>query len=281
MIHLLQKLFIIIAVCGAYQSAFAKSAELNLYPTRIVLENNENTATMALKNTGDATGNYRIEVINMSMSETGSIDEVPDEKAEFSAKRMLRISPRSINLGSNQDQNIRIMIRKPQGAEDGEYRAHIKVTMTDDNVAEGGGPRADGDTNSIGITIKAHLTLVVPIIIRYGKTSYTTQITDATYHVATLEGGQKVPTVDMGMSRTGNRSTMGDIDITYIDPQGKKTVVKHLAGIPIYRPLEHRKISLPLDIPEGVTIGKGTLHITYRAQEEEKNVLLSEKDITL
>lgn len=269
----------VIAACSYIFPAHAKQAQLLLYPTRLVLENNESTATLGLKNSGDGTGAYRIELIEMAMKEEGNTVEVKDEEAQFSAKRLLRISPRSITLEPGQDQNIRIMIRKPRTLEDGEYRSHLKVSMIEDNVGgDMGGPQAG---KGVGIQVKTRLALVIPIIIRHGKMDYSVKITDAKFHYDLGESGQKVPYVDISFLRAGNRSSMGDLDITYTDPQNNKHLVKHLAGIPVYRPTERRKITVPLDVPEGITIGKGSLHISYKAQEAENSEMIAESDFPL
>lgn len=255
----------------------AKQAQALLYPTRLVLEHGEHTAIFGIKNTGNATGGYRVELVDMHMREDGTVEQLIEGQNEpFSLKRFVRISPRSITLEPGQDQNIRIMIRSAENLEPGEYRTHIKVTLVDNNLDNKGESAKDQPTKDITVVIKPRLSLIVPLIIRYGKTFYSTTIEKASIRYVSSSNGQKIPYADLLLTRTGNRSSMGNIDIEYRNEQGKSYLLKHLVGLPIYRPTERREISLPLEVPAGMVLKKGSLHITYRAQESEGGGLLAE-----
>lgn len=261
---------------------WAKQAQALLYPTRLILEHGERTATFGIKNTGNATGGYRVELVDMHMGEEGNVEQLErDQKEPFSAKDFIRISPRSITLAPGQDQNIRIMSRAPKNIEAGEYRTHIKVTLVENNLDDSGDATPKSASKDVSITIKPRLSLIVPLIIRYGETHYTATIESAFIRYAKNEKGKTFPYADIVLTRQGNRSSMGDIDVEYIDEHGKKYMLKHLTGLPVYRPTERRKISLPLDIPPEVVMSKGTLHITYRAQAAEGSVILAEGTFTL
>ena len=272
--------FSLIISCSTH--AEAKQAQVLLYPTRLVLENNERNAVFGIKNTGNATGGYRVELVDMHMGEEGSVEQLKAEQTEpFSARKFIRISPRSITLEPGQDQNIRILIRSPESLEAGEYRTHVKVTLVENNLYAREEEAKDSPTKDITVTIKPRLSLIVPLIIRHGETRYSTTIEKASVRYVIDAKGKKSPYADLVLTRKGNRSSMGDIDIDYINEQGKRYKIKHLVGLPIYRPTERRKISLPLEVPSGLVIGKGTLHITYRAQESEGGAVLAEGTFTL
>jgi len=270
---------IIILTVLAIPHKVSAAAELLLYPTRIILDDSDNIATIGLKNSGNATGNYRVDLVDMDMKEQGS-SVIMDKDAviPYSAIKMLRISPRSVTLEPNSNQNIRLMVRKPKNLEDGEYRSHLRITMVNDNVGEN---LPVPKEHAMGIQVKARLATIIPIIIRHGKTFYDIKITAAKIRYETSENGQKTPFIDINFLRTGNRSSMGDIDVTYTNPSGKQYVIKHIAGVAIYRSTERRKVSLAPDIPAGVALTTGTLHITYHAQESEDRKLLAEGDFPL
>ncbi len=261
--------------------AVAGQAQALLYPTRLVLANDEHTATLGIKNTGTATGGYRVELVDMHMQEEGSVVQLkPEETEPFSAKKFIRISPRSISLGAGESQNIRILVRAPDDLEAGEYRTHIKVMLVNDNLDGTGLDTTQEPPKDVRVVVKPRLSLVIPLIIRRGKTSYSTAIESATLRYIPNTTGKK-PYIDLLLTRTGNRSSMGNIAIDYTDKNGKTYPLKRLAGLPIYRPTTRRRISLPLDIPPGLTLGKGTLHVTYRAQAAAGGGLLAEGDFPL
>jgi hypothetical protein len=274
-------LLAVMFLCLAPSLTYAKQAQFLLYPTRLVLENGERTASVSLKNNGDATGTYRAEMVEMIMSETTITEGAPDEETPFSAKKLIRISPRSITLAPGEEQNIRLVLRVPSNTEDGEYRSHLKVTMTDDNVEPVVNDEATAGQKGVAISIKPRLALVIPVIIRHGQTNYKITVANAKLHYEKDETGKNLPYVDVTLLREGNRSSMGDIDVNYINEAGKSFLVKHLAGIPVYRPTERRTVTMQLDTPSNLTIGKGTLHITYKAQEKEGGGVIAEAKFPL
>jgi hypothetical protein len=268
-------IFLILSPCAAC----AGSAQIVLFPTRIVLEKNERTAALGLKNTGDAAGNYRIELVDLKMTADGDIKPLPEsENDPYSLKKMMRVSPRSVTLEGGQEQSIRLMIQKPRDLADGEYRSHLKVTMVDSNAGSNAAKAAPD--KGLGVSIKARVSMSIPIIIRYGKTDYAMKLSAPRYYSHRDDEGKTTPYVDVTLHRTGNRSSMGDLTVIYTDKNGKSRMVKQLAGVPVYRGADQRKVSLPLDISGGA-IGKGTLTIRYKTQEKEGTILLAETTINL
>jgi P pilus assembly chaperone PapD len=257
-------------------SCYASQPQLLLYPTRLVLDSNEHSASVILKNTGNGIGDYKISFTDMVMPEAGAVREAAkDEEVKFSAKSFLRLSPRSVTLQADEEQNIRIMVRKPANLEAGEYRTHLKVMMTD-NVEN-----KPISSKNLSVTVRPQLALVMPIIIRYGNPQYKVSIVDAKLKYEPQENGTKKPFAYITFIREGNRSCMGDITITYIDQQGKNHIIKNIAGIPIYRPTEKRIVNLDLDVPDGVKINGGKLNIVYRAQEKEGGKILAEANFNI
>jgi len=101
-------------------------AELMLNPTRVVLAKNQRAAQVELINNGEEPATYRISLVNRRMSETGEFSQVtqPDAGEQF-ADAMLAYSPRQITLVPGTAQVVRVMLRKPDGLADGEYRSHL------------------------------------------------------------------------------------------------------------------------------------------------------------
>lgn len=258
------------AILGKAQ---AQQAQTVLIPTRVVLEKGERSATVIIKNSGNATGLYRIELEDKQMPETGILQTLEEGKDPYSIIPMVRISPRRVTLDPGEDQRIRLMIRKPKNLEDGEYRSHLKVLLADSNVS-GGTIRKKQKNVQVGVGTR--LAVSIPVILRHGKTSQS-----VTMDEAGIRRQGKHILLDLAMSRTGNRSSFGDIKVVYTDQKGVSNIVKFHPGIAIYRGTDKRRISLPLDIPDGVVLGKGTLKISYIAQEKDGGILIAEKDIIL
>jgi len=232
------------------------------------MDKGDRFATVSIKNTGDASGQYTIETVDMMMEETGNIREAnPDEPVEFSAKEMVRVSPRSMTLAPGEFQNIRVLVRKPAGLADGEYRTHIKVRMLNDNVEAS---EADAATQK-GIQVKTNLVLVIPAIIRHGETSYTVKLTGAKLVNDPLT---KSVSVQLYINRDGNRSSMGDLRVSQAS-DGKEIEIGTLAGVPVYRPNARRMVSVPLNAPPA----SGKIKISYSKQEKEGGGVLAETSV--
>ncbi|MEZ0260435.1 MAG: hypothetical protein ACAH80_05455 [Alphaproteobacteria bacterium] len=247
-------------------AAFAKNAEIMLLPTRVVMEKNDRQGTIVIKNTGDATGNFTIELVDMKMLENGNV--VPyetGEEAQFSATKLIHIAPKSMTLKAGETQNVRLLLRKPETLEPGEYRTHLRVRLVDEN-ADAPSPGANA-----GIQVKANLVIVIPIIVRQGATSLAMNIESPRL----TRDNRGNASVEMYLLREGNRSSMGDITVTC-----GQQVVKTFMGIAVYRPTTRRFVSVPLDeTPKGLDPSSCNLGISYVAQQKEGGGKLAETQL--
>ncbi len=248
-------------------TAFAKNAEIMLLPTRVVMEKNDRQGTIVIKNTGDATGNFTIELVDMKMLETGIV--VPydaGETAQFSATSLIHIAPKSMTLKPGETQNVRLLLRKPETLEPGEYRTHLRVRLVDENAD------VQDPGKETGIQVKANLVIIIPIIVRHGATTLSMNIDSP--RLARDSSG--TPIVEMYLAREGNRSSMGDITISC-----GQQVVKVFQGVAVYRPTSRRFISIPLDeTPKGVDPSSCNLGISYVAQQKEGGGKLAETKLS-
>jgi len=128
------------------------------------------------------------------------------------------------------------------------------------------------------IAVKANLVIIIPVIVRHGATTLSMGIADARLS----HDAKGVPSVDMYLTREGNRSSMGDISVTYIPQGGAPQLIKAFRGVAVYRPIPRRFISVPLDeTPKGVSLAHGRLDIVYAAQEKEGGETLAETQLAL
>ena len=260
---------------------YAKQASLMLYPTRFVLDERQRNVSVDIINKGDARGSYRIELIDMKMPENTAIRQIgKDEIDPYSLRKFTRISPRRAVLKPNEIQKVRILIRRPKDLPDGEYRSHLKVTLTETDLDKVESNSAD---KNMSITIKPRLAFTIPIIFRQGNTVNKVAIEQAkvTYHKD--DSDKNKPMLDILFSHEGTRSAMGDINVIHTDNKGVDTTVNFFPGVAIYRTTPRRLVSVPLSVPENVNISKGKLHITYssRVDNESSNLIMAEKVLDL
>jgi P pilus assembly chaperone PapD len=256
-------------------AAHANRAEVMMLPPRVVMENNDRFSTIVIRNIGDATGDFTVGLQEMKMLETGMVVPLdPGETPQYSAMPYLHITPRSMTLKPGETQKVRLMVRVPENLEPGEYRTHAYVRLVNDN--------ADAPANQAGkdavIAVKANLVIIIPVIVRHSATTLSMGIADAKLS----HDAKGMPSVDMYLTREGNRSSMGDISVTYIPQGGAPQLIKAFRGVAVYRPIPRRFISVPLDeTPKGVSLTRGRLDIVYTAQEKEGGKTLAEAQLAL
>ncbi len=268
----------IVFVIGA-MPASAKNADLLLSPTRVVLENGKRYATVIVKNTGDGVGRYVLEMVDSDMQGNGGIKILdPGVKAANSALDIVSIAPHTMTLKPDEYQMVRILVKSMSDLPDGEYRSHLSVRITEADLdLDNNKPNVP---NSTSVVPKAKLATIIPVIVRKGDTNYTVTIDDAKLVMGGADG-QSQPQILMNMSFSGNRSLLGDVKVTHVAPNGIETQLAFFRGIGIYREVSKRVQTVPLDnIPLGLNIHNGTLHVALMSQENEGSKVLAEKVIT-
>jgi hypothetical protein len=274
-------LFLAAAVLCPRLSWAGQRAEVMMLPTRVVMENKDRYTTVVIKNTGDATGDFSVTMIDMAMHEDGMVVPLEEGKKDpYSAIPYLRVAPKSMTLKPGAAQNVRIMLRKPEGLEPGEYRSHMLVKIENDNVEASQHPKegAAKASKETQIEVKTNLVLVIPVIVRNGETTLAMKIASPKI----IHDAKGVAALEVSLLREGNRSSMGDFTVTYNAPVGKSQVIKSFPGIPVYRSLDQRTVLIPMDdIPKDISLSAGTLDIAYSAQEKEGGKKLAEAQLDL
>jgi hypothetical protein len=260
------------------QTAFAG---LMLYPTRIVLESKTRSAQVELINNGDKPETYRIGIFNRRMTESGEIVAADKPQAgEQFADDLLRYSPRQVTLQPGKSQTVRIMVRKPAGLAAGEYRSHLQF----DRVADAEGAAnlenlAKTKKGEIAIVLEALVGASIPVIVRHGETKVTTMLTDLTLEPE--PGKDRALLLSFTIKRDGTRSVYGDLVATFTPAGGSPLEVAKVSGVAVYVPNPLRKSKLPLKLPEGVALKKGTLTLRYLDRPEAGGKVLAEAKLAI
>lgn len=257
------------------------SAELMLFPTRIVFDQNQRAAKLELINNGQETATYRISLVNRRMSETGEFSAVDTPLlGEQFADGMLYYSPRQVVLTPGTGQTIRIMLRKPADLPAGEYRSHLQFDL----VPEARGASsldAQGDkpaAGEVGVQMKALIGVSIPVIVRHGETEARVAMTG----LDLLKPAADQPTLlAVVLQRSGNRSVYGDLAATFTPRGGVEQEVGKAGGVAVYTPNPLRRVKLALQPPAGLALAQGTLRLTFRERPEAGGKLLAEAVIEL
>jgi P pilus assembly chaperone PapD len=250
--------------------ALAGIGDLLVAPTRIVLDGRKG-AEVILNNIGDDTAVYRVSVEFRRMTEDGGLIDVNEPSAEDkTAADMIVYAPRRVTLPPHQPQAIRIAARPPQGLPDGEYRVHLLFRAVPPPT-----PVAPAD-NEPAKGLRFQLTpiygVTIPVIVRLGNLQATAGI--ANVHLES-KGGK--PVVALDLSRTGQRSTFGEVRV--LKP-GVKNPVAIQKAVAVYKEIGVRHVSVPVDDAyQGVISGPVT--VQYVETFEDGSHVIAETQAVL
>jgi len=243
--------------------SFSSSAALLITPSRVVFEDRTRSEQVTLTNKGDETATYRISFVRKNMTEDGqfvTIAKDDNDKKGMYSDGMVRYSPRQIILAPGQSQVIRLLLRKPRGLADGEYRSHLLMQALPKNTTTDVSKAVGDDGGGIKIEITTVLGISIPVIVRKGSLNSSLDITNVHYVKGT---GPKVkPYITFDMNRKGSKSVYGDLRVTYKDG-GDETVVANVKGVAVYTPNKLRHYKLQLNSPVEQSFNKGNFHITF------------------
>jgi P pilus assembly chaperone PapD len=254
-------------------------AELMLNPTRVVFAKNQRAAQVELINNSAAPTTYRISVVNRRMSETGEFIGVteagPDDRF---ADAMLTYSPRQVTLQPGTAQVVRLMIRKPEGLADGEYRSHLHFEKLPEAGELASSVEPDKDGLKIGVVLKTLIGASIPVIVRHGACEGSATL--AGLALQPREAG-KAPLLAFVIERHGNSSVYGDLSATFTPRGAAGQVVGKAGGVAVYTPNPLRRAMLPLQLAAGAALAGGELRLTYRERPEAGGKLLAEAALAL
>jgi hypothetical protein len=224
-----------LALAALATPAIAGIGDLLVAPTRIVLNGSRGTQII-LNNIGDDVATYRISLELRRMTADGSLAEVATPSAaEKAAEDMILYAPRKVTLPPNQPQTINISARAPAGLPDGEYRVHLLFRAIPK-------PRpvtaAQSEAKGISFSLTPIYGVTIPVIVRFG--SLTAKAGIANVHMV-KDGGK--PAVAMDLTRTGSRSTFGEVRVL---KAGIKDPIAIQRGIAVYTEVGQRSVSIPV-----------------------------------
>lgn len=227
------------AFLGLSTPASAGVGDLLVAPTRIVLDGRKG-AEIILNNIGDEPATYRVSVDFRRMNADGTLSDVAEPTdQDKAAAAMIVYAPRRVTLAPREPQAIRIAARPAAGLPDGEYRVHMlfRAIPPATPVAQ----TADGAEAPKGLRFQ--LTPVygvtIPVIVRLGNLAAKAGI--ANVHLAKAADGR--PAVALELSRSGARSTFGDVRI--IKPGAKEPIAVQKA-VAVYTEIGSRRVTVPV-----------------------------------
>lgn len=250
--------------------------DLLLYPKRIVFEGSKRSQVLNIANTGKDTVRYFISVVQMRMKEDGGFETIiqPDS-AQYFADKNFRFFPRSVVLGPNESQTVKMQLINSNQLAAGEYRSHLYFRAEPEKKPLGEEETVK-DSSSISVQLVAVFGISIPVIIRAGEKN-----SSVTFSDLSVKEQDSTSVLKVTLHRTGNMSVYGDIFIDHVSTEGKITRVGMAKGMAIYTPNKLRYFNLPLDRKTGIDLKTGTLKVSYSTPQDSKAEKIAETEIIL
>ena len=229
---------VLAASITAATPASAGIGDLLVAPTRIVLDGRKG-AEVILNNIGDEPATYRISVEFRRMTVDGGLVDVVEPSAEDKlAQDMIVYAPRRVTLAPHQPQSVRVTARAPEGLPDGEYRVHLLFRAIPPAHPVSADKPNDAPKGLRFALIPVY-GVTIPVIVRFGNLAATAGI--ANVHLETRDGK---PTVALDLSRSGARSTFGEVRVF---KPGVRDPIAIQKAVAVYKELAMRHVSIPVD----------------------------------
>jgi hypothetical protein len=243
-------------------SLFGGFSDVMVAPTRIVFENNIRTAEVMLMNRGTKTGTYRIGFTQIRMDEFGKTKEIimagPGERF---ADSLIRFTPRQVIIEPQKTQVVRLQLRKPAGLAEGEYRSHLRF-QSKPQVETASDSGSKEKTTSIKLIPVYGVS--IPVIVRNGTLQSTGEMSGIS-----LETLDTITTLTVVISRTGNKSLYGELQVDWNGSDGKTVTLGRLRNVSIYVPNGSRTVRVVLFVPPQIILKHGIISVHYVNSEAE------------
>jgi hypothetical protein len=218
--------------------AGAGIGDLLVAPTRLVLDGRKG-AEVILNNIGDEPATYRVSVEFRRMTADGGLADVTEPSAEDKlAEEMIVFAPRRVTLAPHQPQSVRVSARAPQGLPDGEYRVHLLFRAIPPARPVTAAQPAEAP-KGVSFALTPIYGVTIPVIVRFGNLQAKAGI--ANVHLEKRDGK---PTVALDLSRSGDRSTFGEIRVL---KAGVKNPIAIQKSVAVYKEITTRRVTIPVD----------------------------------
>ena len=258
-------------------SGVKAQGNLLITPRRVVFDGTKRVQELNLANTGQDTAKYNVSIVEYRMKEDGSFEEItqPDPGQNFADKN-IRFFPRTVTLGPNEAQVVKMQVTNTSKLSPGEYRSHIYFRAVPKQVALGEEDKTR-DSTAVSVKLVPIFGITIPVIIRVGESTTKVSLSDLKLQLV----NDTTKRLDLTFNRTGNMSVYGDLKVMHVSASGKETQVGTVNGIAVYTPNAIRRFRMDLDKRAVVDYHAGHLVVTYTAQSDIKPEKFAEAELKL
>lgn len=250
---------------------------LLITPRRVVFDGTRRVMELSLANSGVDSARYNISIIQYRMNEDGSFTEITEpDPGQLFADKNLRYFPRTVNLGPNEAQSVRMQVINQDRMAPGEYRSHVYFRSVP-NIVALGDEQTKVDSSSVSVQLTPIFGITIPVIIRIGENNTTASLSD----MKLIHFNDTTEILEFIVNREGNMSIYGDFRVVHTSPSGRETTIGTINGLAVYTPISKRRVRIELDRVNNVDYKSGTIKITFYSQSDTRPVIHAESELIL
>lgn len=275
MISTIQRLGITLVFIVTAFIPLQAQADVLVSPLRVLMDKNNTTATVTLRNPSDGPRTYRLEWLEQKVnSEGGYIQYEEGEKVEHAtASPFLRISPRQITVAPKSNQKVRVLFRPRPDMPNGEYRSHLLFKVVPE-LSEPMSTTESSPGKGINFRLSMQLSISIPVIVRHNVSPPQVKLSSITPLPITEPGERRKLAVVI--ERSGESSSYGQVVVEMQkDANSPVQNIGRVEGINVFADAPSRRLTIPLQINE---IPSGSwLRVAYEGATEYAGVLWDEQ----
>lgn len=250
-------------------------ADMMISPTRVLIDENNSSTTMMLRNSSTGPRTYRLSWEDKRAKEEGGYTKIAEDEQWPSAKEMVRFSPRQITVGAGENQTVRFSWRPSADLPAGEYRSHLLLQVIPDTSEPASTLESPVDENGVGIQVFMQMSFSVPVVVRHNTD--VPEVSIASVKPVPLNDGTKMG-LELIFNRSGNASSFGKVSVEMQrNADSPVELIGEYRELSIYQEVNRRKITVPLRDPS--IPGNAVIRIAYDGLKEYDGILWDEKVI--
>jgi P pilus assembly chaperone PapD len=267
----------LIGIMSLFPVDLNAQGNLLITPRRVVFEGSKKSMDLNLANTGRDSANYAISLVQIRMKDDGGFETITEPEAgQHFADKNIRFFPRSVTLGPNEAQVVKVQVTRINELSEGEYRSHFYFRAVPMSKPLGEDQPVN-DSTTISVKLTPIFGITIPVIIRVGANTGKVTLTD----LALKNENDTLQRISLTFNRSGSMSVYGDLTVDHISPQGKITRVGIANGVAVYTPNTIRRFQFNLLKVPGIDYKSGTLKILFSAPSDVKPAIYAEAALLL
>lgn len=263
---------------GAYAAAFMCATSLTTFademiaisPIRVEFQPNQSIQTVTLSNRDSKPQRFKISAADQVMDAEGNTRDA--ETFEYSAKKLIRFSPRQIEVAPGGRQNVRIMVTRPQGLPDGDYHTHLLFTQEQIPLAELPVSETKPDSKparGARMSLSTIFDVAIPLVVQSGKVSSSVVLNTLVFE--TRPEGKRI--LKGNFTRVGNAE--GKLFVRVVNSKGENLVTPKI--VRLYR--EVNTANIAFDLNDFGRNYQGPAKVIIKADKDEKSPVISSREL--